>query len=200
MAPRAYPRPADAPVILGRRIMIHGVTGSGKTTLSRRLSQLLGLGVIEMDAIRHDGGWDATPWEEFRERVRALLDSCPQGWVTDGNYSRVADIPLERTDTLIWLHLPQRVTFLRVLARTIYRCRTGKPFYASDGPRETWRQSFLSRQSILLWSLTHHRHTARSIRARLDSPHNARVYEVRSSRDVEALLRAAERQAESSRV
>jgi adenylate kinase family enzyme len=197
MASRAYARPSIEPVVLGRRIMIHGVTGSGKTTLSRRLAELLGLGVVEMDAIRHDGDWDATPWDEFRERVRAALESHPEGWVTDGNYSRAADIPLETADTIIWLHWPQRVTFVRVFRRTIWRCSSGRPFYATNGPIETWRQSFLSRKSILLWSLTAHRQTETHIRTRLDSPHRARVYEVRTQRDLDAIVAEAERQAAS---
>jgi adenylate kinase family enzyme len=200
MAARAYARPSSEPVVLGRRIMIHGVTGSGKTTLSRRLGELLGIGVVEMDAIRHDGDWDATPWEEFRERMAAALEAYPEGWVTDGNYSRVADIPLETADTIIWLHWPQRVTFVRVFRRTLWRCSSAKPFYGSNGPIETWRQSFLSRHSILLWSLTNHWKTARSIRARIEMPHHARVYEVRTSKDLRAIVEAAERQsAEASR-
>jgi adenylate kinase family enzyme len=195
MAPRAYARPSRAEVVLGRRIMIHGATGSGKTTLSRRLGELLGIHVVELDAIRHDGGWDATPWEAFRERLAIELESHPEGWVTEGNYSRVADIPLATAVTIIWLHVPQRVSFLRVFRRTVYRVRSGRPFYKEDGPVETFRQSFLSRKSILLWSLTQHGRTARSIRARLDSPHGARVYEVRTRADVQAIIAAAEREA-----
>lgn len=195
MGSRAYARPSRTDVVLGRRIMIHGATGSGKTTLSRRLGELLGIHVVELDAIRHDGGWDATPWEAFRARLAAELEVHPEGWVTEGNYSRVADIPLATAQTIIWLHPPQRVSFLRVLRRTLYRVSSGKPFYKEDGPVETFRQSFLSRQSILLWSLTHHRHVERSIRARLDSPHHARVYEVRSPADLRAVIEAAERMA-----
>ena len=193
MASRAYARPSTSPVVLGRRIMIHGATGSGKTTLSRRLGELLGIHVVELDAIRHDGGWDATSWEDFRVRLADELAAHPEGWVTEGNYSRVADIPLSAAETILWLHPPQRVSFARVLRRTVYRVRSGKPFYKEDGPIETFRQSFLSRQSILLWSLTQHRRTERSIRTRLDSPHRARVYEVRTPADVRAIVAAAER-------
>jgi adenylate kinase family enzyme len=194
MASRAYARPSSEPVVLGRRLMIHGATGSGKTTLSRQLGELLGIHVVELDAIRHDGGWDATPWEMFRERLARELAAHPEGWVTEGNYSRVADISLATAETILWLHPPQRVSFARVLRRTLYRVRSGKPFYKEDGPIETFRQSFLSRQSILLWSLTQHRHTEQSIRTRLDGPHNARVYELRTQADIQAVIMAAERE------
>jgi adenylate kinase family enzyme len=180
-------------------MMIHGATGSGKTTLSRRLGELLSIHVVELDAIRHDGGWDATPWEEFRDRLAGELAAHPEGWVTEGNYSRVADIPLATAETILWLHPPQRVSFARVFRRTMYRVRSGKPFYKEDGPVETFRQSFLSRKSILLWSLTQHGRTERSIRDRLDSRHNARVYEVRTPADMQAIIAAAEREGETQR-
>jgi adenylate kinase family enzyme len=55
------------PIQVGRRIAVWGVTGSGKTTLAQRLGETLGLGVVELDAIRHARGWDSTDWPEFRE-------------------------------------------------------------------------------------------------------------------------------------
>jgi adenylate kinase family enzyme len=182
----------DAP-ILGRQIVIYGATGAGKTTLARRLGELLGLGVIELDAIRHDGAFDATPWDEMRRRMEEAIASHPGGWVCEGNYSRVRDVALARADTLITLDLPWRISFWRLLKRTVGRAWTGEPLYAPHGPRETWRQSFLTRQSILLWSITNHqarkRKTAQAI---ADALPDARVYRLRTPRHVEALLWAVE--------
>ena len=110
--------------VLGRRIAVYGATGSGKTTLARRLGETLGLGVIQMDAIRHARGFDSTPWDEFKEQLARLLDSYPQGWVCDGNYSRIRDVALSRADTIVWLHLPWRVSFWRLFRRTVSRART----------------------------------------------------------------------------
>jgi len=64
---------------LGRRIVLWGVTGSGKTTLARRLGQTFGLGVVELDAIRHANGWDTTDFDDFRAILTARLDGYERG-------------------------------------------------------------------------------------------------------------------------
>jgi adenylate kinase family enzyme len=190
---------ADVPIVLGHRIVIYGATGSGKTTLARRLGEILGLGVIELDAIRHDGAFDATPWDEMRQRIEAAIETYPVGWVCEGNYNRVRNVSLSRADTLISLDLPWRTSFWRLLKRTVHRVRTREPLFAPNGPRETWRGTFLSRQSILLWSITDHQRRKRTTaQAIADAPVRARVYRLRTPRDVAALLRAAERQTELS--
>src|ERR1051325_2763837 len=152
---------------VGTRIVAYGATGAGKTTLARRIAAAKGLVAIEMDGIRHERGWDSTPWEEFADRVVAALDAASVGWVCEGNYSRIAPIPLARADTIIWLHLPWRVSFWRLLGRTISRAWTKELLYNSDGPRESWRLSFLSPNSILWWSIHHHRATNARVRSRL---------------------------------
>ena len=175
--------------MVGKRIVIWGPTGSGKTTLSRRLGELLQLGVVELDAIRHATGWDSTPWEEFRLRLANTLDAHSAGWISDGSYSPVSDIYLSRADTLIWLRLPWRTSFRRLLRRTISRAWTREPLYADGGPRESWRLSFLSRKSILWWSISHHRAHLRTSRERLSRlPAHVTVYELRSPAEVEAFL------------
>ena len=181
------------PSFAGRRILIWGATGSGKTTLARRLGEALNLSVIELDDLFWQPDWQETPAEEFRAKVREALDATSEGWVCDGNYrSRIGDIAFAQADTVLWLHLSWRLSFLRLFKRTLRRAWTKEPMW-SAGNRESWRQSFLSRDSILLWSITNHRQTIESSRrwlAGLSS--STRVYELRSAREVEALLRAAE--------
>ncbi len=180
--------------MVGKRIVIWGPTGSGKTTLSRRLGELLQLGVVELDGIRHATGWDSTSWEDFRLRLAETLDAHPRGWISDGNYSPVSDVYLSRADTLIWLRPPWRTSFRRLLWRTISRAWTREPLYVEGGPRESWRLSFLSRKSILWWSISHHRVHLRTTRERLAGlPAHVTAYELRSPAEVAAFLRAVSR-------
>jgi hypothetical protein len=106
----------------------------------------------------------------------------------DGNYSSTArDIVWDRATTLIWLNYPFRVVFWRALRRTVLRVANQEELYS--GNRETFRQSFLSRESIILWAITTYHRRRREYRRILDEgvfPH-LRVIELRSPAEAEAL-------------
>jgi adenylate kinase family enzyme len=178
--------------VLGRRIVIYGATGSGKTTLAGRLGEALGLDVMNLDNIRHEHGFDSVPWDEMRDHMQAFLDAHPDGWVSEGNYSRVRDVTLSRADTLISLDVPWRTSFWRLFKRTVTRAWTREPLYNPAGPRESWRLSFMSRNSILLWSITNHQRRKRTTAdAFASAPPGAMKYRLRTHREVEAMVRAA---------
>ena len=70
----------------------------------------------------------------------------------------------------MWLDLPLRTTFRRLLRRTLRRLRTREPLW--EGNKESFRNAFLSRDSILLFALKTYRRGRRA-RAELvaDYPH-----------------------------
>ncbi|HLF79406.1 MAG TPA: adenylate kinase [Dehalococcoidia bacterium] len=183
----------NQPIDIGRRVVVWGATGSGKTTFTHRLGGLLGLTVVELDGIRHARGWDSTDWPEFRDILTKRLDGAAQGWVTDGSYSRIYDVYLSRADTLIWINLPWRVSFRRLLKRTVTRAWTKEPLYNDDGPRESWRLSFFDSRSILWWSISYYRPHVSNTRERIAGlREDVKIYELRSSREVAAFLSALE--------
>lgn len=174
--------------MIGRKIVIWGATGSGKSTLSRRLGKLLGLPVVELDAIRHAQGWDSTSWDEFRTRLTNELEVCAEGWICDGSYSAISDVYLPQSDTVIWLHLPWRTSFARLVRRTASRACGKQPLYGPDGPRESFRMAF-SKKSILWWSISHHRVGVQRVRQRLATVRSdVQVYELRSPAEVESFV------------
>jgi adenylate kinase family enzyme len=129
------------------------------------------------------------PWEEFEQALERDLDNASDGWVSDGSYSQVMHVYLSRADAIIWLHLPWRVSFWRLLKRTVRRALNQERLYNPDGPHESLRMSFLTRDSILWWSISHHRTAVRNYRARIAAlPPHVRVYELKSTREVAELL------------
>jgi adenylate kinase family enzyme len=185
--------PTETPSALGRRIAVWGATGSGKTTFAQDLGEALGLAVVDLDAIRHANGWDSTDWDDFREILTRRLEGHPEGWVTAGSYSAIADVYLSRIDSLVWLHLPWRISFWRLFWRSVSRAVTREPLYHEQGPRESWRLLFMNRKSILWWSISHHRAGVRNARERIAAlPSSVWTYELRSPRDVVTFLSAAE--------
>jgi adenylate kinase family enzyme len=132
-----------------KRIAIIGSTGSGKSTLAKRLGLALDLPVVELDALHWLPGWVEREREEFFRLVEQA--TAPPRWVIDGGYSTVRDIIWARADTLIWIDLPYFTTFWQLLKRTVNRARSRAPI--CNGNYESWRLSFASRDSILLWFL-----------------------------------------------
>ena len=181
--------PTPPSPIRGTHIAVWGHSGSGKSTVARELGARLGLPVAELDALFHTNpNWVDASRDEFRANVTAFLDANPGGWVVEGNYhGMVGDLLRERTDTLVWLRLPFRVVYPRLAWRTISRSFTHAELYG--GNRESLRQTFLTRDSMLLWGLTSWRASPRkSEAAKLLLPKGTRLITLRSSRAVERFL------------
>jgi hypothetical protein len=109
-------------------------------------------------------------------------------WVIDGNYSRVRDIVWARGTTIIWLNYPFRVVLWRALCRTVKRAATQEELFS--GNRESFRKSFFSRESIILWVIYSYRRLRRNYRRILDNgdyPH-LRVIELRDPAQAEKLI------------
>ena len=141
------------------RLIIIGTSCSGKTTLTRQLSRTLRAPCIELDAIHWKPAWQPRPTDEFRQMVSEVV--AGERWVIDGNYSRVRDIVWARGTTIIWLNYPFRVVLWRALCRTVKRAATQEELFS--GNRESFRKSFFSRESIILWVI----YSYRRLRAKL---------------------------------
>ena len=180
----------DRPVILSLpdppRIAVVGTTGSGKTTLARRLAELLKAPHVELDALHWGPGWTPVCTEEFRARIAGAL--AGRRWVCDGNYSKGRDLTLARANTLVWLDYPLWLVMARLLRRTVRRTVTGEALWA--GNREGVR-NFLSTESVLLWALKTHGQGKREYSALAAEPAygHITVVRLRSHRETQDWLR-----------
>jgi adenylate kinase family enzyme len=145
---------------------------------------------VELDALFHRPNWRPTPVEEFREKVADALDDGNEAWICVGNYtSMVGDIVLPRAETILWLRLPFRLTFWRLLKRTVARAWSRELLWGTN--RESWRKSFLSRESILWWSITQRNaHFDDMGRALKEIEHGARLIELRCDKEVGEFVRS----------
>jgi adenylate kinase family enzyme len=132
-----------------RRIAVIGTSCSGKTTFASTLARLMRVKHIELDAIHWLPHRTRRPHDEFRRLVEEAV--AADQWVLDGNYSRTRDLVWSRATSLIWLNYPLHVVAYRALGRTTQRVFDEQILYS--GNRETFRQAFLSQDSILLWVL-----------------------------------------------
>lgn len=135
------------------RILVVGTSGSGKTTLAEKLSERLGIKNIELDALFWKENWTQSTTEEFRRKISdSINDSIKEarGYVLHGNYNKVQDLTWGNVDTVIWLDYGRMIVMWRVIKRTIGRILSKEELWA--GNRETFRKSFLEKDSIVLWA------------------------------------------------
>lgn len=145
------------------RINVIGTSGSGKSTLAKRLAGKLNVPYIEMDVLYWRTNWQGTPDEELFARLEQLL--AQPGWVLDGNYNRSRDIKWRNVDIVVWVDYGFWRTLRQALLRAIRRAWHRHELWPGTGNYETFRRSFLSRKSIILWTLK----TWRTNRARYEA-------------------------------
>ncbi|MCW2815190.1 MAG: hypothetical protein JWN84_2645 [Nocardioides sp.] len=165
------------------RLMLYGVTGSGKTTAAARIAAATGLPWTSVDDLTWLPGWVAVPEDEQR---RIFTEICAgERWVLDTAYGAWRDVPLARADLVVGLDYPPWRSFGSLLRRTLRRAATGE--LACNGNRETWRQ-MVSRDSILLWHLRSFRRKKQRMRAMAAAADGPPVLLVRSRRELEAWI------------
>ncbi len=167
-----------------RRAAVLGPAAAGKTTLGRALAARLDVPFVQLDALHWGRGWT----EATAAELRALVEPIVRGddWVIDGSYrGKIGNLVLDQAELVVWLDLPLSVTFPRLLGRTVSRIVRREEFL--NGNRETVRNAFLSRDSILLFALRDHAARRRRYEAGLP---RERLVRLRTPGAVERFLRA----------
>jgi adenylate kinase family enzyme len=162
------------------RILVYGVTGSGKTTLAAQIAERTGLPWHDVDELTWATGWVEVPHDEQRRRIRQICEG--ECWILDTAYAIWSEIPLARVDLVVALDFPRWVSFSRLLRRTAARVLTRRP--VCNGNVETLRQVF-GRESILAWHVTSFPRKRANIEAwsRQVSPEVVRLTSPRATRE-----------------
>lgn len=84
------------------KIAIMGYSGSGKSTLCRNLSEKYNIPALHLDTVQFLPNWEVREDFEKQSLVTSFLDSNPNGWVIDGNYTKLCyDSRVEDADVII---------------------------------------------------------------------------------------------------
>ena len=165
------------------RILVYGVTGSGKTVLAERISEVAGIPWHSVDDLTWEPGWVPVPEDEQRRRIEAIC--ATDRWVLDTAYGMWLEIPLARAEMIVALDFPRWLSLFRLLRRTVARAVDGQTI--CNGNRESFRQT-LSRDSIVLWHFRSFSSKRRRIRAWEVDPAAPSVVRLSSPREVETWL------------
>lgn len=169
-----------------QRVLLYGVTGSGKSTAALAVGAGLGLPVRLVD---EEFGWLADWVPRPVDELRALVGEAASqpAWVFDTAYGNFRDLVEPRADVVIGLDYPRWISLGRLLRRTVVRAVDRQPI--CNGNVETLRQVF-SRDSIIAWhfrSFARKRATMREWAARADGP---AIVLVRRPRELDKLIEA----------
>lgn len=160
-----------------RKVNVVGTSGSGKSTFSSQLAEAMGCDHIEMDLLFWKPNWQQSSDEEFFSKIRQALSG--PSWVLDGNYNRTRQVKWQDVDTVVWIDYSLPRTLYQAVTRAIKRCSSGQELWPNTGNIETFKKSFLSRDSILLWTWkTYHSNQKRYL-ADMDNPHYQHIEFIR---------------------
>lgn len=145
---------------LGKRIMIIGSGGSGKSTFARNLGEKTGLPVIHLDKEYWKPNWQETAKDEWHRKVEEFVER--DSWIIDGNYGGTMDIRLNKADTVIFLDLPTVTCIYSIIKRRIIYLNKTRPDMC-DGCKEKMDLEFF------LWVWNYKKRSRPKIIERLDS-------------------------------
>lgn len=107
------------------KIQIIGYSGSGKSTLAQALGRLYGIPVLHLDNLHWYGTWQERSDEEMSKLVEEFIAENAQGYVIDGNYSRIAPRRFAESDMTVFLDLGRLFCYFSAWRR--YRKWRGTP-------------------------------------------------------------------------
>lgn len=163
-----------------RKVLVIGPGGAGKSTLARRLGELLNITVLHLDKFYWHSGWIETPKPDWLKTVEEMLKG--DAWIMDGNYSGTLDIRFQACDTVIFLDMARTFCLWRVVKRALMYRNKSRPDMAEGCPERLTLE-------FILWIWNYPRRTRPKIVRMLESSHGEkRIVWLQSQREVERFL------------
>lgn len=123
----------------GKKIIIVGSPGAGKSTFARKLRDKTGLPLFYLDRIYHRPDRTTVSREEFDARLRAIVEG--EEWIIDGNYQRTLPLRFEACTHVFLFDLPVELCLAGAASR-IGQVREDMPWVESEFDRD-FRQYIL---------------------------------------------------------
>ena len=132
-----------------KRVVVVGVTSSGKSTLAEQLARRFDLDYIDLDALHWEPNWQSAPLDVFRQLVRQAIQA--EKWIVAGNYHTVRDLIWPKAEAIIWLDYSLGRVLWQLTQRTFKRWWTHELLWGTN--REPLLNHFKlwSNESLYHW-------------------------------------------------
>jgi len=171
-----------------QRVVIIGVTSSGKSTLAERIAKRFDLDCIELDGLYWEPNWQGAPLEVFRARVEKAAQA--ERWIAAGNYRVVRDLLWSRAQAVIWLDYSIWRVFWQLTRRSFRRWWTQELLWGTNRERLWTHFKLWSKESLYNWLFQTYWRRRREIPALLSQPEHQHLEVIRFKhpKDTEAWL------------
>ncbi|MGK3223671.1 adenylate kinase [Enterobacter soli] len=179
------------------KINIIGTSGSGKSTLARRIAAELAIPYIEMDRLYWRPNWQGTDDDVLWAKLENTL-AATEDWVLDGNYNRTRPVKWRNVDLVVWVDYGFARTLHQAVSRAFRRAWHKQELWPGTGNCESFRRSFFSRESIIIWTIKTWRSNRERYEADMRNPQYDHIRFVRITRrqDAEKLISSLKAQSE----
>ena len=100
---------------IGKRILVIGCPGSGKSTFARQLHEQSGIPLFHLDNLWWKPDRTHITREEFDQKLDILLEQ--DAWILDGDYSRTMERRMSACDSVVFLDYPEEICLEGIRAR-----------------------------------------------------------------------------------
>ncbi len=106
------------------RIMIFGFSGGGKSTLARKMGEILDIEPTHFDRLHWLPGWVESTRDYKREMIKPVLER--DRWIIEGNYHHIYwNERLEKADTIIFIDVNRFTCIYQAWKRSLmYKGKT----------------------------------------------------------------------------
>lgn len=127
---------------LGKRIVVVGVSASGKSTFARKLATKINLPLVHIDSVMWKPGWDYIGDDATLQKLAEI--SAQDEWIIEGfiNKNALQNV-LGRAETVIYLDYPRYIPAWRYITRWLTHRKNPRP--ELEGSPETFSFEFLKR-------------------------------------------------------